>query len=229
MSALEELFGQFDIIEAFWVNIQLTVLAGILAFVLGAVLTIMRISPVPSFRTAGNLYVSIVRSIPLTLIILGCSLGLWGQLGVELADSSSPTFIAVNSFRLAVLGLSLYTASFFSESLYSGFNTIPVGQIEAARSIGMNFGQIISQVVAPQMLRGSIAPIGNTVVALAKNTTVAQAAGVFQAASVLSAMLEFRPDLLFSIFLIIAFGWTIIVLPVGMLFTYLSKKLVVAR
>lgn len=229
MSGFSELFGEFDILGGFWVNIELTLLSAIFAFVLGAVLTVMRISPIASFRAAGSIYVSVVQSIPLTLIILGCSLGLWGQLGVELADSTSPTFIATNSFRLAVLGLSLYTAAFFSEALLSGFNTIPVGQVEAARAVGMNFGQIIGLIVAPQTLRGAIAPLGNTLVALAKNSTVAQAAGVFQAASVMSQMIEFRPDLMVYVFLIIAFGWTVIVLPVGLIFTELSKRLVIAR
>ncbi|MCI2179214.1 MAG: ABC transporter permease subunit [Ancrocorticia sp.] len=229
MNGFSELFGEFDILGGFWVNIELTFFSAVIAFVIGALLTVMRISPIASFRAAGQIYVSVVQSIPLTLVILGCSLGLWGQLGVELADNSSPDFIATNSFRLAVLGLSLYTAAFFSEALLSGFNTIPVGQVEAARAVGMNFGQTIRHVVAPQTLRGSIAPVGNTLVALAKNSTVAQAAGVFQAASVMSQMIEFRPDLMAFIFVIIAFGWTVIVLPVGLVFTELSKRLVIAR
>lgn len=229
LSGMVELLRGFDVIGAFWVNVQLAAYSAVLSFVLGTVLALMRISPAPSLQLIGAVYVNVVRSIPLTLIILGCSLGLWGQLGVVLADSSSPTFIATNSFRLAVLGLSVYTAAFVCEALRSGVNTVPLGQAEAARAIGMGFGQTVGTIILPQALRGAIAPLGNTMVALAKNTTVAQAAGVMQAASVMGTMIEFRPDLMVAIFLVIALGWVVVVLPIGLLSTHLSRRLGVSR
>ncbi|MDD9207438.1 amino acid ABC transporter permease [Georgenia sp. 10Sc9-8] len=210
-------------------NIRLTLYSAFFAFVLGTVLVIMRVSPAPSLRWAGAAYVTLVRNTPLTLIILGCSLGLWGQLGIELAGRDSGDFIATNGFRLAVLGLSAYTAAFVCESLRSGVNTVPAGQAEAARAIGLTFGQSMRMVILPQAIRGAIAPLGNTLIALAKNTTVAQAAGVVQSASVMTTMIEFRPDLMVAIFLVIALGWVIIVLPIGLATTTLSRRLGVAR
>jgi glutamate transport system permease protein len=130
---------------------------------------------------------------------------------------------------LAILGLSLYTASFVCEALRSGINTVPQGQAEAARAIGLGFGQVMFLVILPQAIRGSIAPLGSTLVALTKNSTVAQAAGVTTAAGIMSTAIEFRPDIMVAIFLLFAIGWVILVLPVGMLSTYLSKKLAVAR
>ena len=91
------LFDEFDVLAAFWVNIQLTFYAGILALILGTVLATMRISPVPSLRWAGSTYVTLLRNTPLTIIMVFCVLGLWGQLGFTL----SPDF-TTNFFRLAV-------------------------------------------------------------------------------------------------------------------------------
>lgn len=229
LADMAELLTDYNVVGAFLVNVRLTFYSAVLAFCLGAVLALMRISPVRSFQLAATTYVNVVRAIPLTLIILGCSLGLWGQLGVELAPSASPNFIEVNSFRLAVLGLSAYTAAFFCEALRSGVNTVPTGQAEAARAIGLGFGAAVWSIILPQAIRGALAPIGNTMVALAKNTTVAQAAGVVQAASVMNTMIEFRPDLMVAIFLVIALGWVVIVLPIGLVFTHLSRRYGVLR
>nr|NLD41379.1 amino acid ABC transporter permease [Actinomycetales bacterium] len=224
-----ELFATYNILGAFWTTIQLTLFSAIGSLVLGTILAIMRVSPAASLRAVGTIYVDILRNTPLTLIILGASLGLWGQLGVVLAQPGSPGFIATNGFRLAVLGLSVYHAAFVCEAIRSGVNTVPLGQAEAARSIGLTFGQSMSHVVLPQAFRGAIAPLGNTLIALTKNTTVAQAAGVVQASSVMYTMIEFRPDLMVEIFLIIALGFVAIVLPLGMLSTWASRRLKVVR
>ncbi|PFG38438.1 amino acid ABC transporter membrane protein 1 (PAAT family) [Georgenia soli] len=230
LADMAELLGSYNLIGAFWVNIQLTFWSALFAFIIGTVLAVMRVSPAPSLRWAGATYVNLVRNTPLTLIILACSLGLWGQLGVILATNEAGRVdITSNSFRLAVLGLSAYTAAFVCESLRSGVNTVPAGQAEAARAIGLGFGQSMRMIILPQAIRGAIAPLGNTLIALAKNTTVAQAAGVVQAASVMATMIEFRPDLMVAIFLVIALGWVIIVLPIGLVSTYLSRRLGVAR
>jgi glutamate transport system permease protein len=230
LADMAELLGEFNILGAFWVNVQLTFWSAVFAFIIGTVLAVMRVSPAPSLRWAGAMYVNIVRNTPLTLIILGCSLGLWGQLGVILASNEAGRVdITANSFRLAVLGLSVYTAAFVCESLRSGVNTVPAGQAEAARAIGLGFGQSVRMIILPQAIRGAIAPLGNTLIALAKNTTVAQAAGVVQAASVMLTMIEFRPDLMVAIFLVVALGWVLIVLPIGLVTTFLSRRLGVAR
>lgn len=222
------LFRDFDIWGAFWMNIKLTFSAGVLSFILGLILVIMRVSPVSSLRRAAAIYVMTVRNIPLTLVILACSLGLWGQLGIKLAPKG-PDFLATNSFRLAVLGLSVYTACFVCESLRSGINTVAPGQIEAARSIGLGFSGVMRFVVLPQAIRGSITPLGNTLVALAKNTTVAQAAGVVQAASFMIMAIEQHGSIITTIFAVVAAGWVIIVLPIGLLTTALSRRFGVAR
>jgi glutamate transport system permease protein len=138
-----ELFSKYQsqIFEAFWTTIQLTVYSAIGALILGTLLAAMRLSPVPMLNWLGTAYVNVVRNTPLTLIILFCSFGLAQTLGITLVDSKSLTSIEDSNFRLAVLGFTVYTAAFVCETVRSGVNTVPLGQAEAARSLGLTFSQ----------------------------------------------------------------------------------------
>ena len=108
-------------------------------------------------------------------------------------------------------------------------NTVPLGQAEAARSIGLGFLPAARHVILPQALRGAITPLGNTVIALTKNTTVAAAASVAEASGLMKRMIEFSPDVMVAIFLTFAIGFCLIVIPIGLLTTWASEKWAVAR
>lgn len=224
MDGFASLFRDFDVLGAFWINIQLTFFAAIFALVVGTVLAVMRISPVPSLRWAGTTYVTLLRNTPLTVIIVFCVLGLWGQLGITLSSDFQRNF-----FWLSVLGLTVYHAAFVCEALRSGVNTVPVGQAEAARAIGLGFGASARLVILPQAFRGAVAPLGNVLIALTKNSTVAAAGSVAETSGMLREMIENRPDLLIPIFLIFALGFVVIVVPIGLATTSLSRRMAVAR
>ncbi|MDM8085790.1 ABC transporter permease subunit [Cellulomonas cellasea] len=224
LSQFLSLFSQYNVPAAFWVNIKLTFFAAIIALVIGTVLAVMRISPLPSLRWAGSTYVNVFRNTPLTIIIVFCVLGLWGQLNVVLSSDFNENF-----FRLAVLGLAIYHAAFVCEALRSGVNTVPLGQAEAARAIGLGFLPTARLIILPQAFRGAVAPLGNTLIALAKNSTVAAAGSVAEAAGLMKTMIEFRPDVIFAIFFTFALGFVIIVIPIGLATTSLSRRLAVTR
>jgi glutamate transport system permease protein len=224
MNGFLELFAEYDILGAFWMNIKLTFLAAIGSFGLGTVLALFRISPVGSLQTIGTAYVNIVRNTPLTIIMVLGVLAVWGQLKITFSND-----FELNFFIYAVIALSLYHASFVCEAIRSGVNTVPLGQAEAARAIGLSFLPAARMVVLPQALRGAVTPLGNTLIALTKNTTVAAAASVAEASGLMKTMIEFNPDLMVTIFLTIAIGFCIIVIPMGLLTTWLSDKLAVAR
>ena len=226
---MADLLKQYDVLGAFWMTIVLTFFAAIGSLVIGTLVAVMRVSPVAMLRTFGAGYVNVVRNTPLTLIIVFCNLGLFVNLGLRLADKSSSTFIVDNNVRFAVLGLAVYHAAFVCESLRSGINTVPAGQAEAARSIGLSFGQNIRHIVLPQAFRGAITPLGNTLIALTKNTTVASAIGVSEASGLMKEMVEFSPDQLFLVFLVFAFGFVVLTLPMGLVVTNLSRRLAVQR
>jgi glutamate transport system permease protein len=224
-SGFAELFAQYDVLGAFWVNIQLTFWAALASLLLGTVLALMRVSPVASLQWVGTTYVTIFRNTPLTIILTFMYLVVFSQLGITLTDNLNSTF-----FWFAVIGLSVYHAAFVCEAIRSGVNTVPVGQAEAARAIGLSFLPAAGMVIFPQAFRGAIAPLGNTLIALLKNSTVAVAASVAtETSSLMRTMIEFRPDLMVAIFLLFAVGYVILVIPIGVATTWLSERLAVKR
>jgi glutamate transport system permease protein len=225
IDGLRELLAEYDVLGAFWMTIKLTVTAAVGALVIGTVIAIMRVAPVKVLRAAGVTYVTLVRNTPLTLIVFFCAFGLYITLQYRLGPQASP--IDVQNFRWGVLGLAIYHAAFVAEALRSGINTVPQGQAEAARAIGLTFGASLTNVVLPQAFRGAIAPLGNVLIALTKNTTVVATIGVAEASYLMKGMIEFRPDLIYVIFTIMATGFVILTLPVGLLFTTLSRRLAV--
>jgi glutamate transport system permease protein len=222
-----ELLAEYDVLGAFWMTIKLTVASAVGALLLGTVVAVMRVSPVRVLRAAGTAFVTLVRNTPLTLIVFFCAFGFYITLQYRIGPQSSP--IDVQNFRWGVLGLAIYHAAFVAEALRSGINTVPKGQSEAARAIGLDFRASLTSVVLPQAFRGAIAPLGNVLIALTKNTTVVGTIGVGEAAYLMRGMIEFRPDLLYAIFVIMATGFVVLTLPIGVLFTTLSRRLAVRR
>ncbi|MGW0878495.1 amino acid ABC transporter permease [Streptomyces sp. NPDC002671] len=214
----------YDVLGAFWMTVKLTALSAVGSLVWGTLLAAMRVSPVPLMRGFGTVYVNIVRNIPLTIIILFSSLGLADVFGVTMGTSD----FKAQGFRLAVLGLIAYTAAFVCEAIRSGINTVPLGQAEAARAIGLNFSQTLRLIVLPQAFRAVIGPLANVLIALTKNTTVAAAIGVAEAAALMKTMIENEAQTL-AIGAVFALGFVVLTLPTGLLLGWLAKRLAVKR
>lgn len=161
--SVQELLIQFGdkYILALLTTWKLTALAFLAAFVIGITITVMRISPIKPLQVAGDVYVQIFRNIPgaSLLIVLVYAL---------------PYLKLILSYETCVLmATSLIPAAFCSEYLMSGINMIDVGQIEAARALGMSFFKIIRRIVIPQALRSSILPLTNLLVATMLTTALA--------------------------------------------------------
>lgn len=225
MEGLTALFSEYDVLGAFLMTIKLTLAGGLGALLIGTVVAICRVSPVGILQRFGAGYVTVFRNTPLTLIVALCLLGLSNVLALQL-DAVN---INENAFRWGVVALAVYHASFVAEAIRSGINTVPRGQAEAARSIGLSFPLTLRHVVLPQAFRGAIAPLGNTLIALTKNTTVVATIGVAEAALMMRSMIEFSPQYLYVTFFIMAAGFVILTLPMGILFTWMSNRLAVER
>lgn len=152
---------------------------GVVALVLGTLVGAMRVSPIPIARTVGSLYVNTIRNTPLTLVFFGFAFALPPLLGLR-----------VPPVPAAIAALGIYTATYVAETIRSGINTVPVGQAEAARAIGMSFGQVMSLVVMPQAFRSVIPPMMSVFIALLKNTTVAAGFSVLNLGSIRSWLSE---------------------------------------
>ncbi|WP_411087706.1 amino acid ABC transporter permease [Streptomyces sp. 061-3] len=214
----------YDLLGAFWVTVQLTVYSALGSLIWGTLLAGMKVGPVPLMRGFATAYVNVVRNIPLTVVIVFSSLGLFQTLDIKLGASD---FTDIN-FRLAVLALIAYTSAFVCEALRSGINTVPVGQAEAARALGLSFSQVLRLIVLPQAFRSVVNPLANVLIALTKNTTVAAAIGVAEAAYLMKGMIEAEAQLIL-ISAVFAFGFIVLTLPTGLILGWVSKKVAVKR
>ncbi|KHL01632.1 amino acid ABC transporter permease [Sinomonas humi] len=201
----------------FRTTIILFLVSGLFALLLGTVVGAMRVSPIPALRAFGTLYVNVVRNTPLTLVLFFFAFG-YPKLGLPEIDFTVS----------AIVGLSLYTASYVAEVLRSGINTVPVGQAEAARAIGLPFVQTLTLVVLPQAFRSVLPPLFSVLIALLKNTTVAAGFSVYEAGAIRAYLAE-RGEPALTVLLWVALFFVILVLILAQLQRYFEKKWKVAR
>ena len=214
MNVLTDNFSTFG--DGFLGTVELTVYASVLALVLGFLMASFRVAPVGSLRVFGTVWVTVLRNTPLTLLFFAVLLGL-------------PRFGLVLPFKVfAVLALGCYTSAFICEALRSGINTVPRGQGEAARSLGMSFGQSLGLVVLPQAFRSVIPPVGSTLIALAKNSAIAGAFSVTELLGTYRTLSELGYNIVWT-FVWIALGYLIITLAISALFNILEKRWGIAR
>jgi glutamate transport system permease protein len=222
---MQAFLDNFDkVLQAFWMIIRLTAASGVIALVLGTLLAAMRVSPVPVLRATGTGYVNIFRNTPLTLVLFFCWFGLGANLGVAFSNTQNR-----NNFWLAVLGLAVYTAAFVCEALRSGVQTVPLGQAEAARAIGLTFMQNLRLIVLPQAVRAVVAPLGSLLIALAKNATIAGTIGVAETVYLMKDLINDNGDQTIGIFLGFAAGFLVLTLPTGYFFGWLARRVAVVR
>lgn len=215
MDAIIEYLPLF--LQGFWNTLSLLVLSGVGALVIGVFIAAMRISPVGSFRGFATVYTEVVRNTPLTLVLFFCAYLLpYLQF--------SPGY-----FTLAVIGLTVYTSPFIAEALRSGVNGVAIGQAEAARSIGLTFGQTLSFIVMPQAVRMVIPPLINVFIALTKNTSVAGAFFVFELFGAARKITNVRGDEVIAILLAVAFFYLVITIPLGLIAGKIEQKVAVLR
>ena len=206
-----------------WI-LKLTAASAVAAIVLGVLLAAMRVSPVPVLRAFGTVWVNTFRNTPLTLIIFFCYFGLFSTLGFSASDD-----IDRNNYWLGVIGLSVYTAAFVCEAVRSGINTVPAGQSEAARAIGMSFRQTLSIVILPQATRAVIAPLGSILIALAKNSTIVGTIGLAESSNAMKDLINANGNAVVPIFLVFAGTFAAVLIPTGYLFGWLASRLAVKR
>lgn len=191
---------------------------GIGSLLLGALLAVFRVSPIPVLQGIAKSWVTVFRNCPLTVVLFLVAFGL-----PEVGFRSS--YLA-----FGVTALILYTAAFISEALRSGVNSVGDGQAEAARAIGMSFLGSLSIVILPQAIRSSIPSLTNYLVAMIKNSAIVGAFGVggelFSVADTLTAT---RGISALPVLSGIVVGYLIIILPFEGIMSALERKLVFAR
>ena len=206
-------------LEGFVGTLQLTALGALGSLVLGTVLATMRVSPVPSLRAGATVYVEVLRNCPLPVLAVLLAFGL-PKLG--------PPVQGFSFFTWAVLAIALYHAAFVSEALRSGVNSVGTGQGEAARSLGLTFGQTMSLVVLPQAFRTVVPPLGNILIALTKNSAVAATIDVTDITNQTEFVINETIDPLAAL-AGAAFFYLLLTLPTGLLVGRLERRTAFSR
>lgn len=211
------------LLPAFGLTLLLLLIAGIGSLVIGTIVAGMRISPIPPLRAVGAVYTELSRNTPLTLVLMGSAFVL-PFLGVRFPGLTPQQFY----FVLASIGLTLYTSPFIAEAIRSGINSIPVGQAEAARSIGLGFGQSLRHIILPQAIRVVIPPIINVLIALTKNTSVAGGFFVVELFASARTLIEARANTI-PVLLTVAVLYLLVTVSLGLLATVVEKRVAVLR
>ena len=204
-------------LDAFLTTLGLSLLAGLLALVLGTLLAAMRVSPIPPLRGLATFYVETFRNTPLTVVFFFIIFGL------------PQIDFVIGFFPGAVLSVGLYTAAFVCEAVRSGVNAVSGGQAEAARALGLTFGQSLREVVLPQAFRTVVPPLGNVLIAMVKNTSIAAGFSVSDLSSLLPRLVNADAGDLTLVLVGVVVGYMVITLPSALAVNQIERRVAILR
>jgi glutamate transport system permease protein len=205
-------------VSGFFRSLSICLWAAVTSLLLGTVIASCRISPVAPLRFFGTAWVTLLRNCPLTVVLFFIAFGL-PELGIN-----------ASYYVFGLTALTLYTSAFVCEALRAGINSVPAGQAEAGRAIGLTFGQSLREIVLPQAFRTSVPPVGSVIIAMFKNSAVLGAFGVGRDLfSIGDTLTSARGYDLLPVLLGVAVGYLLITLPAGALLALLERRLVILR
>ncbi|HEU0202184.1 MAG TPA: amino acid ABC transporter permease [Burkholderiaceae bacterium] len=152
------------------VTVQLTIIAGLSGVVLGILAALGKLSPLPPLRWIASFYIWVIRGTPLLVQILF----------VFFALPTVVPFLQMSDFASACVALAFNIGAYNAEAIRAGLLAVPKGQIEAARSLGMNRWYTFIDVTFPQAFKIALPPLVNNIVSLLKDSSLAYAIGVVE-------------------------------------------------
>jgi polar amino acid transport system permease protein len=216
--------------QAAVITLILTVLSMVLAIVMGLVLAVMRLSDNPVLKAVSWTYLWLFRGTPVYVQLV-----FWGLLGTiyrsvtigvpftNIEFFTAAPFEFIDLFWLAVLGLAFNEAAYMAEIVRGGILSVPRGQDEAARALGMSWRQTMLRIVVPQSMRVIIPPTGNEVISMLKTTSLVTALGfsleLYARTRAISAQIYATVPLL-----IVASIWYLLVTSILMVGQYYLEK-----
>jgi glutamate transport system permease protein len=202
----------------FLVSLQLCLWGMVGALLAGTLIAACRVCPVPPLRRFGSAWVTVVRNCPLTVVLFFFAFGL-PEIGVN-----------GSYWVFGIAALVVYTSAFVCEAVRAGINSVPTGQAEAARALGLTFAQSLSQIVLPQAFRSSIPPLGSVLIAMFKNSAVVGAFGVGRDLfSVGESLTSAKGYAVTPVLLGVAAGYLLITLPAGGLLAVAEHRSAIVR
>ena len=167
--------------EAALNTLQLTIYSMVIGVILGVILAVMRLSPNPVLKSVAWAYLWLFRGTPVyvQLVFWGLLAIIYSQISIGLPFMtpwvSWETTAALNAFTLAIIGLALNEAAYMAEIVRAGLLSVDHGQDEAAKALGMSWGQTMNRIILPQAMRIIIPPTGNEVISMLKTTSLVTA------------------------------------------------------
>ncbi len=197
---------------------KLTAVSFVLVMAVSILVTVMRVCPFKPLRLLGDLYVQVFRNVPGAVLIL---IVVYALPYLKIVLDYEPSVIVAT----VLLG-----SSFGSENFMTGINTIGVGQIEAARSIGLSFGKILRKIVIPQALRSTVLPMTNLLIAVMLTTALGSQVPMSpQELTGLVSYVNTRESAGIATFFISACGYIATALVIGFVGNKLDEKVRIAR
>ncbi len=155
------------IIDGVQLTLQVTVISYLIALVVGLIFGLMRVSDNPIFYAASTLYVEVMRGVPLLVIILYVGF----VVTPRLRDATDGN-MNLQGVPAAILAISICYGAYMAEVYRGGIESIERGQMEAARSLGMNYMQAMRHVILPQAVRRVLPPLGNNLISMLKDSSL---------------------------------------------------------
>lgn len=212
---VEVIYPQFT--DAFLTVLRIVVVSSVLSVVAGVVVGLGRVSRTRFTRTIAKGYIEFFRGTPLLFQLMVVFLGV-------------PTFWPPGEFPIsnfavpaAIIGLTLNHAAYIGEAIRGGIESVPDGQMEAARSLGLSYIQSMREVVLPQAWRNALAAIGNDQVILVKDTSLLTVIAVPELISAFRNVNSNTFDAWTPI-LIVAVAYLLITIPLGRVVSYLERR-----
>lgn len=188
-------------------TIMSSLVALVSSLILGVLIAIMRIAPIKPLNWLGTAYVEFIRNIPLLIITFFFFLGL-----------------KLSGLYAGTLALTIYTSSFIAEAIRAGILSVPKGQMEAARSSGLTYGQAMRLVILPQAVKIVIPTLGNQFINLVKNSSIlAVVAGLDLMYH--GDLISSRTFVVFDVYIFVAAFYLILTIPLSFGVGYLEKRL----
>ncbi|MER0000387.1 amino acid ABC transporter permease [Corynebacterium sp. KPL4015] len=205
-------------------TIAITILSMIIGVVGGAILAVMRMSPNPILRAISWIFLWIFRGTPIyvQLVFWGLLSAIYQSINLGFTEVSLQS-VLTNAFFLAVMGLGLNEAAYMAEIVRSGISSVPEGQKEASKALGMSWWMTMRRTVLPQAMRIIIPPTGNEFISLLKTSSLVVAIPytheIFGRATDISAAL-FQPIPL----LMVAASWYLVITSLLMVGQYFLER-----
>jgi polar amino acid transport system permease protein len=166
--------------DGIWVTFKTTVISFVLVMVAGLFGGLGRLSKNKLINGIATIYVEVIRGVPLLVQLLFWYFAFPSVvqgIGKSLNIDALKTYLA-NPVGMAILGLTFCYAAYMSEIYRAGIQSIPRGQMEAARSLGMTYTQAMRYVIIPQAVRVIMPPVGNEFISLLKDSSLVSVVAV---------------------------------------------------